>query len=127
MGRQTTAPPLPHRQALNKTLVFAQSAPAAAAHAPAVYVRALRATLRMSQENLARRSGVAKSQIVEIEKGRMNPGVDVLRRLFDAMFCDLLVVPKARKRPSDALAEQFLERPREPGYWSVKRKRGPWD
>lgn len=127
MGRQTTVPPLPHRQALNKTLVFAQSAPAAAAHAPAVYVRALRAALRMSQENLARRAGVAKSHVAAIEQGRISPGVETLRRLFDAMFCDLLVVPKARKRPSDALAERFIEVPRQPGYWSVKRKRGPWD
>ena len=123
MGNATHIP-LTHRQALNKTLLFSKNAPAAAAHTPAVYIRALRASLRMSQDQLARRAGVAKSHLAAIENNRMNPGADTLRKIFDAMFCDLLIVPKARKRPTQALAEREIERKSEPRYWE---KRGPWD
>jgi len=31
-----------------------------------------------------------------------------MRRLFDAMFCDLLLVPKARVRPSEAIGRRML-------------------
>jgi transcriptional regulator with XRE-family HTH domain len=117
---------LPHRQALNKTLLYIQGAPPAALHPPVVYLTALRCLLRMSQRHLAKRSGVAKSHLIAIEKGRVDPSVDTLRRLFDAMFCDLVIVPKPRKRPADALAERFLEREKEPGFW-LKKERGVWD
>jgi transcriptional regulator with XRE-family HTH domain len=114
MGRQTRIP-LPHRQAFNKTLVFTKDAPKAAAQPPHVYLRTLRATLRMTQGALAKRAGVAKSNVALIESGQGNVAVETLRRLFDAMFCDLLVVPKARKKPTQALAERELE------------TRRPWD
>ncbi|MFI5347441.1 MAG: helix-turn-helix domain-containing protein [Elusimicrobiota bacterium] len=123
MGKATYVP-LPHRQALNKTLLFSKSAPDAATHPPADYLRALRGSLRMSQVQLARRAGVAKSHLVAIEKGRVSPSVETLRKIFDALFCDLLIVPKARKKPTEALAEREIERKREPRYWE---KRGPWD
>ena len=123
MGRQTFLP-LPHRQALNKTLIFTKDAPAAAAQPSHVYVRAIRAALRMTQDQLARRAGVAKSHIALVESGKSNVGVDTLRKILDAMFCDLLVVPKARKKPTQALAERELERKHEPRYYE---KRGPRD
>jgi transcriptional regulator with XRE-family HTH domain len=123
MGRQTKIA-LPHRRALNKTLLFTKHAPAAAGQPPHVYVRAVRAALRMTQESLARRAGVAKSHVALIESGAANVGVETLRRIFDAMFCDLLIVPKARKKPTQALAERELERVKEPRYYE---KRGPWD
>ena len=113
MGR-TTRLPLPHRQALNRTLIFTQDAPPAAAHPPAVYVRALRCSLRMTQAQLARRAGVATSNVASVEMGKVDPQVGTLRKLLDAMFCDLLVVPKARQRPSEALAEREVEKPGRP-------------
>jgi DNA-binding transcriptional regulator YiaG len=122
MGKQTRLS-LPHRQATNKTLVFTRGAPAAASHPPHVYVRAIRTTLRMSQEQLARRAGTTKSLIAQVESGKTNVGVETLRKLFDAMFCDLLVVPKARKKPTQALAERLIERKSEP--WTFET-RGPW-
>jgi transcriptional regulator with XRE-family HTH domain len=72
----------------------------------------------MSQTSLAHRSGVPQAHIARPESGKLDARLSTLRRLFDAMFCDLLVVPRPRKRPSDALAEQELERP---------RLRTPWD
>lgn len=123
MGKQTWIS-LPYRQALNKTLIFTKDAPAAAGQPPHVYARAVRTALQMTQQQLARRAGVAKSHVALIESGKANVGVDTLRKIFDAMFCDLLVVPKARKKPTQALAERELERKREPRYFE---KRGPWD
>ncbi len=123
MGKQTYIP-LPHRQALNKTLLLTKDAPPFARLEPHVYLRTLRATLRMSQDVLAQRSGVAKSHIALIEAGKANATLATLRQLFDAMFCDLLIVPKARKRPTQALAEAETEmRPRPPRYGNP----WPWD
>jgi DNA-binding transcriptional regulator YiaG len=122
MGKRTRLS-LPHRQAANKTLVFTKAAPSAAALPPHVYVRAIRTALRMSQEQLAHRAGTAKSLVAQVESGKTNVGVETLRKLFDAMFCDPLVVPKARKKPTQALAERLIERKSEP--WTFET-RGPW-
>ena len=102
--------PLSHWQAMNKTLLFTKNAPASAAHPPQVYVRALRATLEMTQAQLAKRAGLAKSHIAQIESGTANVGVQTLTRVFDALFCDLLIIPKARKKPTQALAEREIEK-----------------
>jgi transcriptional regulator with XRE-family HTH domain len=72
----------------------------------------------MSQARLARRCGIPQAHIARLESGKLDIQLSTLRRLFDAMFCDLVVVPRPRKRPNDALAEQELERP---------RLRTPWD
>lgn len=64
----------------------------------------------MSQAQLARRSGVAQAHIARLEVGAIDPKLATMQRLFDAMFCDLLILPRPRKRPGDALAEQELEK-----------------
>lgn len=109
MGRFTQIP-LPHRQALNATLVFTSRAPEKARLDPATYMRALRVELRMTQAALARRAGMTQAQIDRLEKGRVDAQLGTWRRIFEAMFCDLIVVPRARKRPGDAVAEQRLTR-----------------
>jgi transcriptional regulator with XRE-family HTH domain len=113
MGRRTKLA-LRETQALNRTLVFAKSAPAAALQPPSSYLRALRCSLRMTQSHVARRARVSRSLVAAAEAGRTDVQLGTLRRLFDAMFCDLIVAPKARKRPSDAYAERKLEKPYRP-------------
>lgn len=103
--------PLPHRQALNATIVYTRRAPNGARQSPAAFLRAMRGALRMSQADLGRRAGVPQSHIARIESGEGDVQLGTLRKLFDAMFCDLLVLPRPRKRPSDALAERELEKP----------------
>ncbi len=98
MGRIAQIP-LPHRQALNATLVYTSRAPEKARRDPATYMRALRVELRMSQAVLARRAGMTQAQIDRLEKGRADARLGTWRRVFEAMFCELLVVPLARKRP----------------------------
>ncbi|MDP3540864.1 MAG: helix-turn-helix transcriptional regulator [Elusimicrobiota bacterium] len=102
-----TKVPLVHRVALNELVVRLSRPPKAMTYPPAVYLRALRASMRMSQRQLARRTGLGQAQICRIERGRIDPGVEAWRRLFDALFCDLLVVPRPRRRPSEALGERL--------------------
>ena len=71
----------------------------------------------MSQAQLSRRCGVPQPHIAILESGKIDARLSTLRRLFDAMFCDLLIVPRPRKRPSDVLAERELERPALRGAW----------
>jgi DNA-binding transcriptional regulator YiaG len=101
---------LVHRQALNQAMLYANTAQTKARHEPRVYLRALRSRLRMSQAQLARRSGIEQRHISRFETGKSDLRLNTLRRLFDAMFCDLLIVPRPRKRPGDALADHQLGR-----------------
>lgn len=93
-------------QALNETLALTRRAPKAAGHPPAFYLKALRGKLRMSRAQLARRSGLDQSQIAKIELGKVEPSLETLRRLYAALFCDVLIVPKERLPLGDALSER---------------------
>ena len=99
-------------QTLNELLIYVRRAPKAAAHPPSFYLRALRGKLRMSQAQLSRRAGVDQSHIARIELGKVEADLSTLRRLFEALFCDLLIVPKPRLELGDALAERNAERKR---------------
>ncbi|OGS39506.1 MAG: hypothetical protein A2506_03745 [Elusimicrobia bacterium RIFOXYD12_FULL_66_9] len=110
MGKVTKVA-LPHRQALNATIVYTRRAPEGARQSPAAFLRALRGALRMSQADLARRAGVTQSHVARVESGSGDVQLGTLRKLFDAMFCDLLILPRPRKTPGDALAERDLEKP----------------
>ncbi len=61
--------------------------------------------MRMSQQKLSIRCGIDQAEISRIERGGTSPRLDTLRRLFDGLFCDLLILPRPRKRPTDALGE----------------------
>jgi helix-turn-helix protein len=110
MGRRTKVS-IVHQRALNQAMLFAGRAPKQARHDARIYLRALRSALRMSQAQLSRRSGVPQPHISSLEAGAVELKLNTLRRLFDAMFCGLIVVPRPRKRPSDAFAERRLETP----------------
>jgi len=49
-------------------------------------VAAQRKRMRMTQDQLARRVGLARSSVTNIEAGRQQTGVDVLARLAVALF-----------------------------------------
>ena len=116
MGRRTSVP-IRHKRALNQALLYAKSAPDRALIDARAIVRALRSALRMSQAQLARRSQVPQAHIARLESGAIDPQLSTLSRLFDAMFCELLVLPRPRRWPSDALAERQVLRPFEMKVW----------
>lgn len=102
-------------QAINELIRYVERAPKAAAHPTGFYLRALRGKLRMSQAQLAR-----------IELGKVEAELKTLRRLFDALFCDLLVIPKPRRHLGDALADRNAEWERPPhGHTSLWAEREP--
>jgi transcriptional regulator with XRE-family HTH domain len=71
----------------------------------------------MSQAHLARRCGIPQAHIARLEAGTADIQLTTMRRLFDAMFCDILILPRSRKRPSDAVAERALEKPFKNKIW----------
>lgn len=57
-------------------------------------IRMIRKKLFMTQTQLAKKAGVPQSHIANIEKGNMHPRVDTLEKIFKALYCNLLMVPK---------------------------------
>ena len=107
-----------HQRALNQVMIYTSRAPAQSCLPPAVFLRALRSALRMSQRQLARRSGLTQPHVARLENGEDGVQLATLKRLFDAMFCDLLVLPRPRKRSGDAVAERRLENRRRHRIWN---------
>ena len=108
MGR-TTQVSIVHRRALNQAMIYASHVPERAVIDPSHMARALRSALRMSQEQLARRCGLPRAHIARLEAGAVDVRLATMRRIFAAMFCDMLVLPRPRQRPSEALAARRLE------------------
>jgi len=106
----TTRVAIIHQRALNQAMLYAGRIPARAFLEPPILLRALRSALRMSQAQLARRAGLPQAHIARLEAGTIDLHLGTLRKLLDAMFCDLLILPLPRKRPSDVLAERRIER-----------------
>lgn len=89
-------------------MLYISSAPEAVERPPNFYVRAFRLRLRMSQRQLARLTGLDPSQIARIELGKLETELSTLRRLFDALFCDLVVVPRSRRSPSEVVGDMLM-------------------
>ena len=72
--------------------------PAAKTHEPSHgdWIRILRETLRMTQAELAGRAKITQPHLAGIESGKTDPQVSTLRRIFDAMSCDLVLEPRPR-------------------------------
>ncbi|MBI5209585.1 MAG: helix-turn-helix transcriptional regulator [Elusimicrobia bacterium] len=62
----------------------------------------------MTQRQLAGRAGVSQGNLASMEKGHFEPQLATLRKLFDALYCDLVVLPIPRKRISAVIAERTL-------------------
>ena len=77
--------------------------------APHVVIRRIRNALRMTQAQLAKRAGLPQSHLAKIEAGRVDVQLSTLRRIFRAMYCEAVVLPKFLKSPRVALAERIKE------------------
>jgi DNA-binding XRE family transcriptional regulator len=125
MPRLTTGS-LAGAQSLNEWLVFASRPPKKKPLEPGALQKTLRARLRMSQAELARRCGLSQSHIARLESGKLDAQWGTWRRVFDALYCDVALLPLPRKRPSDALAEARLDGdPRKP--WPPRPRSGRYD
>jgi|GEM_PF-807155 len=61
------------------------------------WIRILRTYLRMSQMELAQRSGVPQPHLVRIESGKTDPRVSTLKKIYEALSCHLSLEPVAMK------------------------------
>jgi transcriptional regulator with XRE-family HTH domain len=70
---------------------------------PYEWIKILRIYLQMTQSELAYRAKMTQARVALIEAGRVDPQWSTLQRLFDAMDCDLSVVPRPRKPVEEVL------------------------
>lgn len=70
------------------------------------WIRILRIYLRMTQAELAQRARLPQSQIAAIEGGKVSPQVNTIRKIFEALSCDLIIAPKPKKPLHDILRER---------------------
>jgi predicted DNA-binding mobile mystery protein A len=70
---------------------------------PADWIRILRDSLRMTQAELASRAKITQPHLAGIESGKTDPQVSTLKRIFEAMSCDLVLEPRPRKPIKEVL------------------------
>jgi predicted DNA-binding mobile mystery protein A len=70
---------------------------------PADWIRILRDSLRMTQAELASRAKITQPHLAGIESGKTDPQISTLKRIFDAMSCDLVLEPRPRKPIKEVL------------------------
>ena len=73
---------------------------------PGFIVALIRKRLKMSQAILARRANLPQSMISKIEANKTEPSIKTLKKIFDALYCDVVVVPIPRKNFDSILQEQ---------------------
>ena len=70
---------------------------------PGDWIRILRESLRMTQAELASRAKITQPHLAGIETGKTDPQVGTLKRIFEAMSCDLVLEPRPKKAIKDML------------------------
>lgn len=60
------------------------------------FIRLIRKQLGMSQSLLARRAKVPQSTVSRVEKGEKEAKLSTLLKIFDALSCDLVLIPLLR-------------------------------
>jgi len=64
---------------------------------PRDWIRILRDSLRMTQAELASRAKITQPHLAGIESGKTDPQISTVKRIFEAMSCDLVLEPRPRK------------------------------
>lgn len=69
------------------------------------YVKLIRRQLRMSQQILAKRAQVPQPMISRIEQGKSEPTLSTLSKIFDTLFCEIVIAP-ILKEPVDTILQK---------------------
>lgn len=104
--------PISNRRAISRIAEFSAQAPAAAQLPPHALIRAVRASLHMTQSQLAKKAGMPQSHLARIESGKIDPQLGTVRKLLGALFCDMLVVPRMARRLDEVLEARIQEKAR---------------
>lgn len=70
---------------------------------PGDWIRILRDSLRMTQAELANRAKITQPHLAGIESGKTDPQISTVKRIFEAMSCDLVLEPRPRKPVKELL------------------------
>ncbi len=70
------------------------------------WIRIIRHALRMTQVELARRARVSQPHLAGIERGKIDSQIGTLKRIFQALSCELVIEPRPNKPISDLLRER---------------------
>lgn len=70
------------------------------------WVRILRGYLRMTQTELANRAKILQSHVVKIESGKGDIQISTLKKVYNALSCDLVITPKPLKPLVEVLRER---------------------
>lgn len=73
---------------------------------PHSMIRLIRNRLHMTQAHLSKRTGIPQSHLAVIENGKKDIQLSTLRKILQALFCDLIVLPKFQKSPDEVLEER---------------------
>lgn len=73
-------------------------------------VSMIRKQLKMSQRVLAMRARVLQSTISNLERSKKQPNLATLKKIMDALFCDLLIVPILRGSVEALLLKQARQK-----------------
>ena len=84
------------------------------------WIRIIRHSLRMTQAELARRAGVTQPHLNGIERGKIDPQVSTLKRIFQALSCELVIEP----RPIRPIQESLRTQARSLALKRLKRSMG---
>ncbi len=66
----------------------------------------IRNQLKMSQRVLAKRAKVPQSTISNLEKSKKQPNLATLKKVFQALFCDLIIIPVMDESIENLLLQQ---------------------
>ena len=83
-------------------------------------IRKLRNNLHISQAQLAERTGLPQSHIAKIESGKTDAQLQTIKKILDALNCDMLVLPKPRMRFNEMIAQQAQDL----AQWRVSTRYG---
>jgi transcriptional regulator with XRE-family HTH domain len=73
---------------------------------PGDWIRILRERLRMTQAELAKGANITQPNLAAIELGKVDPRVSTLRRIYQALRCDLNIEPRLRKPVEEMLRDR---------------------
>lgn len=81
------------------------------------WISDLRKMLHMSQKQLAKRAKITQPTLSQIESGKTNVKIETLERIFNALFCEIIMLPlpfvnfeECIKSQAKAAAKQQLKR-----------------
>ncbi len=72
-------------------------------------VRLVRMRLGMTQKQLGERVGIPQSHIARIEMGKVDVQISTMKRLFHALHCRTLMIPKPVKEFADIIRDRARE------------------